>query len=186
MSVFEVSVILLWVLLLVVLVLLVAVVKRLGEHQRQLAGFLPAAGLKVGERAPAGTVTAVDGAAAGWGETGAGTTLLGFFSAHCRACGEQLPLFNAVAAGAREQGIGALAVIDGGTDDAAHLLAAIEPPVRAVLAPFGDSPLLPDLRVSTFPSYLAIADDGTVLATAESAPDVATALGLGATASAGR
>jgi AhpC/TSA family len=184
-SVFEVSVILLWVLLLVVMVLLVAVVKRLGEHQRQLAGFLPAEGLKAGERAPATTVTTVDGVGVTWGEAGAGTMVLGFFSAHCRACGEQVPLFNAVAGSAQEQGVGALAVIDGGTDDAAHLLAAIEPPVRAVLAPFGESPLLADLRVSTFPSYLVIAGDGTVLATAGTAPDVATALGLDATAPAG-
>lgn len=178
MSVFEASVIVLWILLLVVLVLLAGIVRRLGAQQRQLAEFMPVPGLKVGERAPAATATAVDGGEVGWGAAAGEPSVLGFFSSHCRACRDELPAFNAVGAAVGERGMEAVAIIDGETDDAAHLLAGLRPPVRAVLAPFGASKVLPDLRVSSFPSYLAIGTDGTVLAAAESAPALASALGL--------
>jgi len=178
MSVFEVSVIALWVLLLVILLLGAGIVRRLAQQQKQLAEFLPLPGLTPGEAAPDFTATTLEGRTVGRANPSGRETVLGFFSAHCSACRDHIPHFNRVGAAADERGMQALAVIDGTEDLVGHLLEALRPPVAAVLAPFGSSTLLRDYRVSSFPSYLGIAPDGTVVAAASTAVELAAALEL--------
>jgi thiol-disulfide isomerase/thioredoxin len=178
MTVFEASVLVLWALLIVMVVLLLAILRRLREHEADLAQFRPPPSLMAGEPAPDFTATTLDGVEVSRTAAGGGDTVLAFFASGCSACKQHLPGFRRVAAAARGRGAQVLAIIEGNAETAEPILAGLEREVPAVLAPFEESSLIPDYRVRVFPTYVAIDAGGTVAATAPSPAKLATALDL--------
>jgi hypothetical protein len=178
MTVFEASVLVLWALLIVVVVLLLAILRRLREHEGDLAQFRPPPSLTPGEPAPDFTARTLDGVEVSRTAAGGGDTLLAFFASGCGSCKQHLPGFRKIAAAAEQRGTQVLAIIEGTAETAAPILAGLERQVPAVLAPFEESSLIPDYRVRTFPTYLAIDASGTVAATAPSPAMLANTLDL--------
>lgn len=179
MSIFEMSVLALWLMLLVVLLLLSTVLRRLGDHEQRLGAFvLPSPGLSTGDEVPRFTATTADGCEVSRTAPSGDGTVMGFFSAHCSACRDQLPAFREASAVAATRGLQVLAVIDGTHQESGHILEELGPSVMAILAPYGESTLLADLQVNTFPSYLVMGADGVVVATAHLPSELAAALEL--------
>lgn len=145
------------------LLLTFGVIRRLREHTEQLARVAtPAADaiLPVGARIGEFSVTATDGEPIS-SDRLAGRTLVGFFSPGCPACEVLLPAFVEYAAtvpGGRQR---VLAVVAGGSDDAAAHVEALRGCARVVRAGYDDE-VMKAFGVRAFPGVCMVEADGTI------------------------
>ncbi|MER6177459.1 TlpA disulfide reductase family protein [Streptosporangium sp. NPDC001681] len=146
------------------LMLLLAVVRRLKEHARTLAGLsgagdarLPEAGSAVGHFDALST----DGEAVSRHALEPGT-LVGFFSPGCEPCTENLPKFTAYAAALPGGRCRVLAVI-AGTDDSEDMQVALARVSRVVVEAHG-GPVAAAFGVSAFPTFCVLDGESVITA----------------------
>ncbi|GAA3989968.1 TlpA family protein [Allokutzneria multivorans] len=166
MTVVIIAVAVLGVLVLVDLVLTLGVVKRLREHTALIERALSATAPMPPIMAPVGTkitpfeARTVDGTTVSLGDL-PDPTLVGFFSADCPACGENLPAFLDRARDLGRDRV--LAVAHGAPDEVADLVAKLNPVARVVTeAP--DGPLGVAFSVRGVPALCLVDATGTVVA----------------------
>lgn len=179
MSVFEISVIFLWVGFIAVLLILTAVLRRLREIQEQFTGMssIPA-GLPLGEIAPSFDMVATDGRRVSLPSPSYHPTIIGFFSAHCDSCREQAQSFRELAEVAIARGFEVVSFVEGMPDESQPLVGKLAP-VPVVLVPFNDTTqLLSAYRVAAFPSYIAANAEREVVAVGALPQEIAQSLGL--------
>lgn len=146
---------------LLVTALLFAVLRRLREYGAELdqlralvgAGTLGGSGALLGRPFPA--------------LPGARPELVGFFSVGCPACHTQAPLFEAEAAGRP-----AVAVVIGEAAEAAGLAEAFDAGLTVVTGPESGR-LAAELGVTTYPTFVRLGPDGTVVRAQHQAPGLA-------------
>ena len=148
------------------LLLTYGVIRRLREHGELLArgaqNSVPELVARPGSAVGAFRATTVDGAELTADDLVPGA-LVGFFSPHCRACGEQLPKFLDVSAahpGGRER---ALAVVVGAGEDAAAQAAALSAGARVVVAPPGAG-IEEAFGVKGYPAFALLGEHRVVVA----------------------
>jgi peroxiredoxin len=174
MSPWDLGQILLWLVVLFNLLLTFGLVRRLGGLQEATAAArsVRLGGMDAGLRAPDFTATTPDGTHVASAHLAGQPTVLGFFSPTCAACEDHLPDFAAFGRRAGEQGVRAVAVVDGDPAESAALRRAAGPSLRVLLAPRTRNALLDAYRVEAFPSYTAIGEDGVVAGSFGAVPDL--------------
>ncbi|WP_086821704.1 TlpA disulfide reductase family protein [Allokutzneria sp. NRRL B-24872] len=166
MTVVIIAVTVLGVLVLVDLVLTLGVVKRLRTHAALIEQALSARDPLPPIMAPRGATVApfeartVDGKTFSLNDL-ADPTLVGFFSADCPACGENLPAFlDRARALGRDR---VLAVTHGTTDEVSDLVAKLSA-VASVVTEAPDGPLGRAFAVRGVPALCLVEPTGTVVA----------------------
>jgi hypothetical protein len=153
-----------------------AVVRRLREHERTLAGYAtmpvwPSAPLRaVGERIDSFEMVTVDGDRVAR-ETLADGTLVGFFDPDCDACHEQLPGFLASARVVPGGRSATLAVV-GGADGADDLVGQLRRVARVVVDSRGGQ-VQRAFGVQMFPAFCRLGVNQVIAAHGYETDDVA-------------
>lgn len=156
------------------LVLLLGVVRRLREHDDQLAklavggaapGGIPELIAPVGSRVGSFAVRSVDGLPVGNGSLPAGS-LVGFFSPGCDTCHERVPDFVRAGAELSER---ALAVVVEDGRDPASLVADLGAVATVVLEKPGGA-LMEAFAVQGFPVFAIVGADGAIRASGYELP----------------
>jgi peroxiredoxin len=158
-SLWNASLIVLWILVLFNLMLTYALIRRVGADRKPTA----AEGLSAGTTAPGFEAATPDGQTLSHpGLDDRAPLVLAFFSPTCSACEHQIPAFVKFSDRAKASGVRTIAVLDGGLDESTALRAALPNGTTTLLAPRDSNPLLDDYRIEAFPSYTVIHADGTI------------------------
>ncbi len=157
MSPWEVSQLVLWIVVGLNLVLTFALIRRVSAVPSG-----PPSGLVAGDPAPAFAAAATDGSTVTRSDLGQQPLVLGFFSPSCDACHDQLPEFVRFSATASAASVQTVAVIDGEPDQLDEHYSTALAGRPTLLAPRDENPLLEQYRVMAYPTYTAIGPESVV------------------------
>jgi thiol-disulfide isomerase/thioredoxin len=163
MTLWQASLIGLWVLVLFCLTLIVGLIRRTGELSARIQSgraAAPVSRLRPGDPIPPFTAQTLSGEAVSDLDTAGRPSVVGFFSTTCTACITEVPAFEEVLRSADPQRLNAVLAFHGKRDDVAPLVSDRD--LLVLVDQLEEGSILNAFGISVFPSYLLLSADGTI------------------------